>query len=68
MIEICGKEICVDGRILRVAHLHGDTFRFVDDPERVLDGIRKCDARVDLFTFAQRLPESQPKFSYPIEW
>jgi hypothetical protein len=68
MIEICGKEICVEGRILRIAHLHGDTFRFIDDPERVVDGIRKCDARVDLFTFAQRLPESQPKFSYPIEW
>jgi len=68
MIEICGREICIDGRILRIAHLHGDTFRFVDDPARVVDGIRQCDARVDLFTFAQRLPESEPKFSYPIEW
>jgi hypothetical protein len=68
MIEICGREICVDGRILRMAHLHGDTFRFIDDPARVVDGLRKCGARVDLFTFAQRLPESEPKFSYPIEW
>jgi hypothetical protein len=68
MIEICGKEICVEGRILRIAHLHGDTYRFVDDPAGIVEGIRKCRERVDLFTFAQRLPESEPKFSYPIEW
>lgn len=68
MIEICGREICIDGRLVRMAHLHGDTFRFVDDPARVVDGIRKYGARVDLFTFAQRLPETEPKFSYPLGW
>jgi hypothetical protein len=68
MIEICGREICINGRILRIAQLHGDTFRFVDDPGPVISGLRDCGARVDLFTFAQRLPEAMPRFSYPFEW
>src|SRR6266481_4859616 len=68
MIEICGREICINGRILRIAHPHGDTYRFVDDPAQVVNGLRKCGAGADLFTFTQRLPESEPKFSYPLEW
>ena len=68
MIEICGREICISGRFLRIAHLHGDTFRFVDDPASLVNELRRCAARVDLFTFAQRLPETEPKFSYPVEW
>jgi hypothetical protein len=48
--------------------VHGDGYRFVDDPALIVDGLRKCGTRVDLFTFAQRLPESEPKFSYPLEW
>jgi len=68
MIEICAREICIDGRILRIAHPHGDTFRFIDDPAQLVNWLRACGARVDLFTFAQRLPETEPKFSYPVEW
>jgi hypothetical protein len=68
MIEICGSEVNIEKGIVRIAHVHGDGYRFVDDPVRVVNGLRKCVARVDLFTFAQRLPESEPKFSYPLEW
>jgi hypothetical protein len=67
-IEICGREICIDGRILRIAHPHGDTFRFVDDPATLVNRLRACGAGVDLFTFAQRLPETEPRFSYTVEW
>ena len=34
----------------------------------MLGGLRKCGARVDLFTFMQRLPETSPKYPYPMEW
>jgi hypothetical protein len=68
MIEVCGSEVIIKGRLVRIAHVHGDGYRFVDDPARVASGLLKCDARVDLFTFAQRLPESEPQFSYPLEW
>jgi hypothetical protein len=68
VIEVCGREISIQGRILRIAQPHGDRYRFLDDPAPVVNGLQTCGARVDLFTFAQRLPESEPKFSYPVEW
>lgn len=68
MIEVCGSEVIIQGSIVRIAQVHGDGYRFVDDPERVVNGLRECDERVDLFTFTQRMPESEPKFSYSLEW
>jgi hypothetical protein len=68
VIEVCGREIHIEGRILRTAQLHGDRYRFVDDPASVVKGLQACGARIDLFTFAQRLPETKPKYPYPFEW
>lgn len=68
MIEVSGHELNIEGKVVRIAHVHGDGYRFVDDPTRVVSGLRKCSTRVDLFTFAQRLPGSEPKFSYAVEW
>jgi len=67
-LKICGKEIKVQGRLLRIARLEGDKYRFVDDPEVLLKGLRTCGVRIDLFTFMQRLPETSPKYDYPMEW
>ena len=38
---------------------------FLDDPEPVIEELRKCGTRIDLFTFLQRLPETSPKYAYP---
>jgi hypothetical protein len=67
LIKSCGRDIRVQGRLLRIACLDADKYQFVDDPEPVLDGLRKCGTRVDLFTFMQKLPETAPKFRYPME-
>jgi hypothetical protein len=68
-MRVCGKEIKVTGRLLRVARLDADKYQFLeDDPEQVLDGLRNCGVRVDLFTFMQRLPDTTPKYKYPMEW
>jgi hypothetical protein len=68
MIEVCDREIVIQGRTLRIAHLHGDGYRFLGDPDPVIDGLRACGTRVDLFTFAQKLSEPTPRFSYSVEW
>jgi len=68
MITLCGQEICIQGRILRIAHPHGDRYRFMTDPVPVIEELRKCGTRVDLFTFAQRLSDTQPRFPYLFEW
>lgn len=67
MISVCGKNIKLQGRLIRIARLDGDQYRFLDDPEAMLEGLRKCGVRIDLFTFMQRLPETSPKFAYPKE-
>ncbi len=68
LIEVCGREITIEGRILRIAQPHGDRCRFLEDPAPVVNALRACGPRVDLFTFTQKLPETKPKFSYPVEW
>jgi len=65
---VCGKGIKVQGRLIRIASLDADTYQFLDDPQPVLEGLRKCGTRIDLFTFMQRLPETSRKYAYPMEW
>jgi hypothetical protein len=68
LIDISGKEIRIDGRLVRIACLEGDGYLFIDNPEAVLDGLRKSEERIDLFTFTQKLSDTSPKFAYPMEW
>lgn len=59
----------VTGRLLRMARLEADAYQFVDDdPEPVLEALRQSRTRIDVFSFMQRLPETSPKYSYPMEW
>jgi hypothetical protein len=67
-MNVCGRDIRIEGRLIRIARLEADKYHFIEDPEPLLDGLRKCGARIDLFTFMQRLPETAPKYSYPMEW
>src|SRR5258707_15193031 len=66
--KVCGKEIRITGRLLRVARLEADKYQFLDNPESMIEGLGKSGERIDLFTFMQRLPETTPKYTYPMEW
>lgn len=67
-LRICDRDISIRGSLLRVAAIEGDKYRFLDDPQPVVEGLRHSGTRIDLFTFMQHLPETTPKFSYPMEW
>lgn len=62
---VCAQDIRVQGRLLRMARLEGDKYKFLDEPERVVAGLKKS---VDIFTFMQKLPDTSPKYKYPMEW
>jgi|SRR5450631_653879 len=66
-MKVCGKDIKIKGRLLRIARPDGDKYTFPEDPEAFLDGLRKCGARIDIVTFLQKLPETSPKYQYPME-
>jgi hypothetical protein len=68
LIRIFDTEIRVAGRLLRTARLEADGYQFLDDPQSVIERLRRIGTRVDLFTFMQRLPETSPKYEYPMEW
>src|SRR5215469_13629879 len=67
-MELCGKEIRFRGRLIRTAFLDGEGYQFLAEPATVLKVLRECGARIDLFTFIQRVSERAPKYEYPMEW
>jgi hypothetical protein len=67
-VKVCGREVRVLGRLIRIARLDGDKYLFLDDPDPVIEGLRKSGIRIDLFTFMQKLSEPTPKYPYPMEW
>ena len=67
-MKVGGREIQVDGGLLRIARLAADKFDSVDDPGATLEALRESGIRIDLFTFMQKLPDTSPKYDYPMEW
>jgi hypothetical protein len=67
-MNIAGREVKVYGRLCRVAQLDADDYKFLEDPEAAITELRRSKVRADLFSFLQKLPDSQPKYSYPFEW
>ncbi|HMH54133.1 MAG TPA: hypothetical protein VK548_28125 [Candidatus Acidoferrum sp.] len=67
-MKVCGQDIRVEGRLIRVARLEADSYEFLEDPPAAIESLREANVRIDLFTFMQRLPETTPRFDYPLEW
>lgn len=68
LIKICDEEVRVRGNVLRIARLEADRYKFVDNPESAIRELKSCNARVDLFTFIQRLPHVSREYLFPMEW
>jgi hypothetical protein len=64
---VCDKQIRIEGRHIRVARLEAEKYQFVDAPDTILEGLRRCGRRVDVFTFMQKPPQTTPLYSYPME-
>lgn len=67
-MKVLGKDILVDGRLVRMARPELDSYEELDDPDAMLDGLRKSGTRVDLFTFMQLASDVSRKYAYPMEW
>jgi hypothetical protein len=68
MIDVNGTKIRVSGSVVRIARLDGEKFLFASEPESIIRALRGAKQRIDLFTFMQKVSETVPKYSYPIEW
>jgi hypothetical protein len=67
-MEIQGHLIKIHGRLIRIASLSADTYEFLTEPAAVVEVLRTSKERADLFTFMQKLPETSPKYTYPMDW
>lgn len=67
MLKILSTNIKIQGRLVRVARLDEDKYQFPDDPAALINGLRNCGERVDLFTFLQKPTGTRRKYDYPAE-
>jgi hypothetical protein len=72
-IELGDKRVIVRGRLLKVATIHDEQWlgSELEDPEACvlrLKQFKGAGLAADVFTFAQKLPATTPKYDYPMEW
>ena len=53
---------------VRVMRLDDEWYNDVNDPPSVVQAVTESNLQVDIFTFWQRLPDIEPRYSYHTEW
>src|SRR5438874_7014477 len=67
-MNVCGKAVTVEGRLIRIGRLAAEKYEFLDEPTATIDALRTCGARIDLFTFMQSAANATPQYDYPLDW
>src|SRR5215470_10982155 len=71
LFHVRGVEVIVAGRCLKMAMIkHEDHFEgiLVNDPEQFIAELRRRGIRADIFSFAQRIPDIEQRYDYPVYW
>ena len=66
-MTINGQRIMVEGKALRIASFEQEWYEDIEDPKTLINELSKSEAKPDILTFWQRLPDTQPKYSYSME-
>jgi hypothetical protein len=66
-MEINGKRIIIEGKVPRIARLDQEWFEDAEDPDMIVDALRRIKHGPDIWTFWQRLPDIEPKYAYRME-
>jgi hypothetical protein len=67
-LKIGGQVYSLSSGLATLAHLEDEWFDDVRDPEFVMSGLKSSPLKVDIFSFWQRLPETEPYFPFYREW
>ena len=67
-MNVCGKDVIIQGRLIRIARLAHERFEFLDDPQAAVAALTESHSGIDLFTFLPKLPSTTPEYGYPVEW
>ena len=66
-IRINGQIYCLNRGLVTSASLEDEWYEDVNDPDSVIRALADSDVRPDIFTFWQRVPETEPKYQYYTE-
>jgi hypothetical protein len=70
VIAVCGVNVIVAGRLLRKGEVFDEYWlerKALPSPESVIAELQHRTDRPDLFTFAQRIPDTEPRYGYRYE-
>jgi Acetyltransferase (GNAT) domain len=67
IMMINGHRLIIEGNALRIANLEQEWYEDIQDPETFVNELAKTEAKPDILSFWQRLPDTQPKYSYSME-
>lgn len=72
-IEVNGDILITTGQRLKIAKIRGEEMRAreIENPELYIAALTNDKDRLlkaDVFTFTQKPPATQPRYSYPMEW
>jgi hypothetical protein len=71
VIEVNGISLLVSGKFTKVGRIKDEEWFNHDalgDLEILIKSIHRYKAKMDLFCFTQKLPETKPKYNYYMEW
>jgi hypothetical protein len=70
-VQISGRDVIATGKWLRTANVRDEELvegETAIDPEAFVEHLKHSGLQADIFTFAQKLGDQKPKFSYLQEW
>jgi hypothetical protein len=67
-IQIDGKKLWIQGKLVRIAKLEEEWYEDVDNPEALIDAIHDSGCGADVLSFWQRLPDVERKHDYCAEY
>jgi hypothetical protein len=66
-MAVNGQRILIEGKLPRITRLEQEWYEDVENPEMLIDALRRIKGVPDILTFWQRLPDIEPKYSYNME-
>lgn len=67
-LDIGGQTYSISRGFATIVSLEDDWFEDVQDPSSVIAALKAAHIGADLFTFWQRLPDTEPRFDFYTEW
>lgn len=62
------RTLIVMGKFIKTASMKDEWFEHIDNPQKLITHIREARPKVDIFTFWQTPPHTEPKHDFYTEW